>query len=176
MAFVVEDGNGLANSNSYESVADFDAYCNARGMEISSQYNDTDKQRALIRGSEYIDLGPGMKFLGRRLLVTQAMKFPRACLPDPEFCGTYITGIPLKLTYALSEYAYRELLDPGGLMPDLLVDDTGLQVQTSYEKVGPIEERKIYLGSSPKTIRPYPKADAWLADFVSPGQARSYRA
>lgn len=175
-AFVVEDGSGLDDSNSYESVAEFDDYCNARGMEVTSQYNDIDKQRALIKAAEYIDLGPGQRFLGRRLLSTQAMKFPRQCLPDPEFCWQFITGIPTKLKYAQSEYAFRELTTPGTLMPDPTVDETGLQVQSSFEKVGPIEERKIYLASSAKTMKPFPKADAFLRDFTGPTGARSERA
>jgi DnaT-like ssDNA binding protein len=173
-AFVVEDGTGLVNSNSYESLTEFSDYCNARGMDVT-QYNDADKQQALIKAAEYIDLGPGKRFRGRRLVQTQALKFPRECLIDPEFC-TFITGIPAKLKYAQSEYAYRELTTPGTLMPDPVVDDTGLQVLSTTEKVGPIEERKTYLGSSPKTTKPFPKADAFLRDYVTSEGARSYRA
>jgi hypothetical protein len=174
-AFVVEDGNGLSNSNSYESVAEFDDYCATRGME-TSLFNEQDKQRALIKAAEYIDLVPGKNFLGRRLLQTQAMKFPRECLPDPEFCGSFITGVPQNLKNAQSEYAYRELTTPGTLMPDPVVDDTGLQVQSIVEKVGPIEERKTFLGSSIRTVKPFPKADAFLRDYVGLQGARSYRA
>lgn len=175
-AFVVEDGSGLANSNSYESVAEFDAYCNARGMEVTAQYDDTQKQRALIKAAEYIDLVPGKRFLGKRLLSTQAMKFPRACLRDPEFCWVFITGIPTKLKNAQSEYAFREMTTPGTLMPDPVVDETGLQLQSSIEQVGPIKEHKVFLASSVKTTKPFPKADAFLTDFVAPMGARSERA
>jgi len=173
--FTVEDGTGLSDSNSYESVAEFDDYCTTRGMEIS-QYNDTDKQRALVKAAEYIDHKPGRRFLGRRSVQTQALQFPRVCLPDPEFCGSFITGIPTNLKYAQSEYAYRELVNPGSLIPDPTVSETGLQVQSLVEKVGPIEERTTFLGSSVKTTKPFPKADAFLRDYVCPEGARSYRA
>lgn len=169
MALVVEDGTGtIVGANSYESVAEFDAYCNARGMEVTSQYVSTDKERALIRSTEYIDLISGPRFKGRRLLSTQALRFPRACLYDPEFCWVPITGIPVQLKSALSEYAYRELITPGSLLPDPVMDERGLQVQTSMEKVGPIEERKTYLASSIRTVLPFPKADRFLQDFVNP--------
>jgi hypothetical protein len=174
MPFLVEDGTGLPNSNSYESVAEFNDYCSLRGLEITANYNDTDKQRALIKATEYIDLVKNFK--GRRLLSTQALKFPRAYLKDPEFCGVYIEGIPSKLKYALSEYAYRELVNPGSLIPDPETDASGLQVQSSFEKVGPIEEKKTYLGSSVKTVKPFPKADKYLVDYVDPTSGGTYRA
>jgi hypothetical protein len=176
MAFIVEDGDGLANSNSYESVAEFNAYCALRGLEITANYNDTDKQRALVKGTEYIDLVKGPHFKGRRLLSTQALKFPRACLRDPEFHCVFIEGIPDKLKNALSEYAYLEMTNPGSLMPNPETDASGLQLQSISETVGPIEEKKVFLASSVKTVKVFPKADRYLVDYMYSSTGGTYRA
>ena len=173
MAFVVDDSTGLPNSNSYESVAEFNAYCALRGLEITANYNDTDKQRALIKATDFIDLTK--KFKGRKLLVTQALEFPRAYLVVPGFCE-YVEGIPDKLKYALSEYAYIELLAPGTLIPNPETDASGLQLQSTFEKVGPIEEKKTFIGSSVKTVKLWPKADRYLIDFMVSQSGGTYRA
>lgn len=175
MALVVEDGTGKPDANSYESVAEFSAYCSARGMEITANFTPTAQEQALIKAAEFIDLTKGPRFKGRRLLVTQALEFPRACLFEKDFC-TPITGVPNKLKYAQSEYAFRELTSPGSLMPDPVVDDTGMQLLQTIEKVGPIEESKRFVGSAPKSVKSFPKADAFLRQYLTSEGARSQRA
>jgi hypothetical protein len=173
MPLVVEDGTGLDDSNSYESVAEFNAYCALRGLGVTANYNDTDKERALIKATDFIDLTK--KFRGRKLLVTQALEFPRAYLTVPGFCE-YVEGIPDKLKYALSEYAYIELINPGSLIPNTESDASGLQLQSTFEKVGPIEEKKTFIGSSVKTVKQWPKADKYLVDYVTSASGGTYRA
>lgn len=173
MPFLVEDGTGLPNSNSYESVAEFNAYCALRGMEVTASYNDTDKQRALIKATDFIDLTK--KFKGRKLLITQALEFPRGWLTVPGFCE-YVEGIPEKLKYALSEYAYIELLNPGTLIPNPESDASGLQLLSSFEKVGPIEEKKTFSTSSVKTVKLWPKGDRYLVDYLCSTSGGSFRA
>jgi hypothetical protein len=173
MPFVVEDGTGLDNSNSYESVAEFNDYCSLRGLEITANYTPMDKERALIKATDFIDLTK--KFKGRKLLVTQALEFPRAYLVVPGFCE-YVEGIPDKLKYALSEYAYIELITPGALIPNPESDASGLQLQSIFEKVGPIEEKKTFIGSSVKTVKNWPKADKYLVDYMVAQSGGTYRA
>lgn len=175
MAFVVEDGTGtVATANAYISTAEMDSYWLDRGTDLST-FSNTVKQQAIVRATDYIDLTNDDDFMGRRLLSTQPLEFPRACLyanNDP-FC-TPVTGIPVKLKHATAEYAFRALTVD--LLPDPVVDATGLQVKETFEKVAAIEERITFLGSVAQIIRSYPKADAYLACYTNGTHSGSYRA
>ena len=52
---IIEDGTGLTNSNSYASVAAFDAYCSARKLTTALEASTSDKEAALIRATDYLD-------------------------------------------------------------------------------------------------------------------------
>lgn len=114
MAFVVEDGTGLSNSNAYVSVAEADAYF----LESTNRWIGTDlsKQKALVRATRAIDLLGAGKFRGVKLLSTQALAWPRDEAYDGD--GFKLTGIPNYLKYAVFEAALAELEDEGTLMPD----------------------------------------------------------
>lgn len=176
MTFVVEDGTGtVATANSYISTAYFGTYWLDRGVDVGT-FSVTLQQNALVRAADYIDLVWGEHFRGFKLLSTQPLEFPRQCLFEPDGFCTPVTGIPERLKRAAAEYGYRSLTGNGELMPDPVTDETGLQVEATYEKVGPIEERKTFLGSSIKRIQPYPKADMLIARYTDGGQGSSYRA
>lgn len=175
MAFVVEDGTGKDDANAYITPAEMTQYHLDRGVEISAQYNDTDLQRSIVKATDYFEEEFGPDVLGIKLVVTQALRFPRAYLFDPEYSCVPITGVPAKLKNAIAEYALRELITPGSLQPDPIESDTGLQVLSTTEKVGPIEERITYTGSAAKTRKSFPKGDKWLTDFLGP-QGGSQRA
>lgn len=172
MAFVVEDGTGLADANSYDSVESFTEYWTSRGKEMS-QYLLASKQAALVQSTDHIDLFFGPRLLGFKATPEQALAFPRIYLYDCQ--GNVIEGVPQKVKNALAEYAYRILTTAKPLVADPVVDPTGLQVTATYKKAGPLEKRVTYSGSAPTTLPPYPKADAWLQEFLS-AQGGSHRA
>lgn len=176
MAFVLEDGTGLANSNAYITPAEMTAYHLDRNVEIAAQYDDTQKQRAIVVASDYVDLVWGPNLRGLVLVQGQSLMFPRQYLYSKQSPCLPLTGVPAKLKYAVAEYALREMITPGSLMPDPVVNETGMQVASTFEKVGPIEERVIYTGSVALTVKPFPKADRWMYDFVTDTQGGSFRA
>jgi hypothetical protein len=162
MSFVVEDGTGLTNSTAYAAEAEFDSYWTDRNVDVSG-INSTAKKACLIKGTQFIDTNYRALFKGFRLTNTQALQWPRQCARD-EFGASY-AGIPVHLKYACIEYAFRA--NTAALQPDPIVDDSGLQVSSKIEKVGPIEENTSFLSSSVQTVKAYPAADAWLAEFLS---------
>lgn len=164
MAFVPEDGTGLANANSYSDVEALTAYWESRGVEMS-QYLTTSKQAALVQSTDHIDLFFGPRLYGFKATSQQALEFPRLYLVDST--GTPIEGVPVKVTYALFEYAYRILTTKKPLVPDPVVDTTGLQIQATFKKVGPLEKRTTFTTSARTLLPPYPKADAWMKEFIS---------
>lgn len=157
MAFVVEDGTGLANANSYVSVADADAYFADRGIAAWTG-SSTVKEHALIRATDFIETVYGRRFRGSVVTDTQALSFPR-----------YITGedeIPSDLKKATCEYALRAL--SASLLPDPSSDATGLPLMGKTTIVGPIETTVRYSGTVPALTKNYPAADMLLAGLVRP--------
>jgi len=171
MAFVAEDGTGLANANSYDSVANLDAYWADRNVTLVGTTQV--KEAALIVATDYIDLVFGSRFIGFKATSTQSLAWPRIYARD-ENC-VYITGVPIKLKYALYEYVSL-ILSGIDLMPVPIIDDSGMLLTASFEKVGPIEERKTFQATFPRTIRPYPKADSYLSSLISGACGGSIRA
>lgn len=163
MAFTVEDGTGLADSNSYIDIEFADEYHSDRGNE-DWQATDEAKEKLLIKATDYIDMRYGPSFKGQRLeSATQALRFPRAYLYNDE--GDLLEGIPAALKKATAEYALRALSQV--LAPDPVFDDSNLLVSAIEEEVGPIREAKKFnakLGII--TLRPYPAADRLLQEFL----------
>ncbi len=166
MSFLVEDGTGLAASNSYGSVANADAYFTDR-LNTAWTGSTGAKQASLIAATDYIDARFGHLFYGSPVSDAQALEFPRDQFVDAT---TLVPNIPKKLQYATFEYALRALTGP--LAPDPEVDGSGYQVSEKYEKLGPIEERTRFAaigsGSVRELLKPYPAADMLLRSFLRP--------
>lgn len=69
MAIIVEDGTGVANANSYVSVADLEAFAAARGITIVG-----DPEVLLIKAMDYIE---SLDFCGHKVSSTQSLSWPR---------------------------------------------------------------------------------------------------
>ena len=74
MALVVEDGTGLANADSYQSLVDARANANALGLNLPA--GEVDAEVALRNGARYADRYE-RRFSGSRLVDTQALAYPR---------------------------------------------------------------------------------------------------
>jgi len=162
MAFVVEDGSVVEDANSYVSVGEANAYFTDRGITAWTG-TDAVKEAALIRATDYLDMRFGENFIGDKVLESHSVAWPRTDA-DPFSDDE----IPLKLRRACCEYAVRALAVK--LAPDPLIDDTGLPVVASKERVGPIE-RGFFVPMGPVSaslalIRPYPEADMLLRGLL----------
>lgn len=105
MAFVVEDGTGLTNSNSYAAVADADSYFTDRGNTAWAALTNDEKQIALIKGTDYLD--GTYRFKGTKSDSAQALQWPRDDVYDDE--GNEISGIPEALKKATYEASYKSI-------------------------------------------------------------------
>lgn len=155
MTFVVEDGTGLANANSYVSVADADAYFADRGIAAWTGSN-TVKEQALIRATDFIETVYGRRFRGSVATESQALSFPR-----------YITDydqMPIELKRSTYEYALRAL--SAALLPDPKTDASGLPVVRKTTIVGPIETTLQYGATVPELTKSYPAADMLIAGLI----------
>lgn len=166
MAFIVEDGTGVPDANSYASVEEADAYFADRGNTTWAAAQPAAKQAALINATDYIEMRYSSRFLGRaEFRDLQSLSFPRYY---GSYYGTW-PSMPANLKRATIEYALRALAGP--LAPDPVLDASGLQVTAIREKVGPIEEEKTLKvgGALSGKFRSYPGVDALLINLLASG-------
>lgn len=170
MAFLVEDGSGLANSNSYASLAYADAYFADRGVTAWTG-SDSAKQQALIKATDYIETRFSLRFKGtmlQQLPLYQALSFPRTGIA--EFANPVLgqaNPLPNNLLKATCEYALRALTTV--LAPDVVTDPSGYAINMSMKKVGPLE-KSVHFQTSPgskrEILRQYPAADMLLRGLL----------
>ena len=104
MSFIVEDGHGISDANSYVSVRfadDFLAY--RTDFDWSTRTTDQ-KQAALVQATAYVDARYGRLFAGRVATSTQALAWPRQ--------GSGYDGLPVVLKRAVALYAAYAAVSP----------------------------------------------------------------
>lgn len=101
LVFVVEDGTGVADANSYVTVEFADEYFRSRGVGEWEGLVENAKKQALIRATDFID--NMFQWLGNREFEGQALRFPRVGIRDYD--GSEISGIPQRLKQAVCEAA-----------------------------------------------------------------------
>ena len=179
MAFVVENGTGLANANAYITVAFYRAHHTDRGRDVSAQ-TDEQVQGFIVRGTDYVERRFGSRYKGERTTLVQSLGLPRTGM---TFDGvTYPPdAIPALFQMGIAEYALRAAkyadLSPDKPLPferegtDGTVISGGGAVIGSTEKVGPLEDTKQYadptLGRTDWDMPSYPAADALIQPFLS---------
>lgn len=146
MALTVETGEGLADADSYLSVAELKSYADARGLSYGGS-TDTAIEQALRRGTRYVDGRYRSRFLGFRTRGRdQALEWPRqgVVVADLNLVGGVDLGwaigpntIPRELIAAAAEASIRELVSPGSLTPDhtpseRIVSETVGPISTTY--------------------------------------------
>lgn len=158
MALKVEDGTG---GDALVSVSDFQAYCEAKGYDLTSYDPTADMEPAIRRGSTYITNGWEDQFQGYRIgQRAQIQAWPRYNVATPEGWAVDNMSIPREVTAAASEASYYELLNPNGLTPSVTLTDRVLS-----EKVGPLEVQYAPMGVSIDASRPVLSI---LADLLRP--------
>lgn len=188
MAFKVEDGTGLADANSYATIAEVTAYFADRDVTKRDAWEDLDQEiqeNALVRATDYIEQVFGAVFLGYpenpNPGVCQSLHFPARGIYNQK--GEEINGkVPKEVKYAVSEYAHRIAVDSVNLQPDPIYNDVAdPRVKRSKSKVGPIEEETEFhgvdtYGGNYVTIKRFPSADRWLRLYISrlPGRLQAY--
>jgi DnaT-like ssDNA binding protein len=174
MAFLVEDGTGLAAANAYITATEGRAYWSEQGVVFtqsdSAGAGVASLQTAIVAATRYIETRFRARFKGEiqfppasdGSFAGQALSFPRLCLYDVN--GYPVTGIPRLLKYATAEYMKR------ALTADLLPDPTQSgNLIMNREQVGPLETEQQFSPGSVQIIFPYPAADFLLDEFIYSG-------
>lgn len=156
MAFIVEDGTGLANSNSYNTIAFLDEYHTDRANFTWTDESLATKQAKAIIATDYIDVR--FTYLGQKLKTTQALEFPRENL---FLDGLELEEVPDIVKKAHAELAFIALSQ--SLFNTPASTERGLLLTKERTRVGPIEEEFEYdaeLGV--RTVKDFPIPDRLL--------------
>lgn len=147
--FVVEDGTGLADANSYLSEADADQYFENHGNPTSwSSLVQADKEEALRLGTQYLDAVYGNRWKGERVLATQALDWPRNNVSDRDGFAVETDEVPTAVKDATAEAAIRSLTVT--LIPDITTPGS---IKLQRDKVGPIETETEYAGAASQIVQ-----------------------
>jgi hypothetical protein len=172
MSLIVEDGTGLANAESYISVADATAYHSARGNAAwAALASDTIREQLLRKATDYMMQVYRLSWGGSRKTSTQALDWPRYDVPmqdAPSGYGAYPAYydddiVPVEVKNACAELAFRASV--ADLSPDI-----GQRVLR--EKVDVIEIEYADHGPQYATYR---AIDNMLAPFLAAGSSGTFR-
>jgi hypothetical protein len=152
MTLIIETGAGLANAESYISVADATAYHANRGNSAwAALASDTVREQLLRKATEYMVGQYRDNWKGQRTSVTQALDWPRynVQLPDVGY-GRYVAYVqpnvvPVEVANACAVLALQA--SSGDLAPNLertIKQDTVGPLTTIYADGAP--ERPRYTG------------------------------
>lgn len=120
MALIVEDGTGLAVADSLCSLEQATAYHAGLGNAAwANLASDTEREVMLRRATAYMEAIYRTLWAGNRLIVTQALSWPRTLVPVKDYAGAYYASdeVPVIVANACAELALRAI--SGDLAPDV---------------------------------------------------------
>lgn len=160
MALIVEDGTGLANAESYLSVADATTYHTNMGNSTAwAAVGVTAVQEAMLRrATNYLRSRYYNMWEGTAVATAQRLDWPRSGVPTRDGYGALASNtVPEEVKNACAELALK------AFSADLMPDESQA---VKREKIGPIEvEYNEYSPSSPS----YVAIDAMLAPLLRAG-------
>lgn len=137
MALTIETGAGVANADSYASVAEARAYASARGVTLSAV--DGDVEILLRKACDYLD-SLETEYKGSRVESDQALAWPRedVFLFDSEeaFPSTDIPDQLLRAQCQLAVDAVATDLQPTGTGRETLMERVEGAVEVQYAERG----------------------------------------
>lgn len=170
VTIIKEDGTGIANANSYATLAEAETYLEQTGRKSTGAWNTagTDaKSAALISGTDYMDQRNRKRYKGTRFSSAQRLEWPREGVSDELDLLLDATAIPEAIGLAAIEYAFEGV--GSSLTPTPVYDDTGREIKSKFEKVDVLEERTVYQDGKPRAFRKYPAADLVLRRWLNRG-------
>jgi hypothetical protein len=133
MPLIPEDGTGLADADSYNSLEELNAYATRMGETTFLALGDSAKEVAARKAADYQDGTYEARLSGRRCLHTQARSFPRYGCEDRD--GNVIASDTVHPKWKEAHAALTIKASAEDLAPDRKRDGAVKRV-----KVGPIEK------------------------------------
>lgn len=163
---IIQDDTGeVEGADAYISVEYMIQYNASRGRDVESP--ESEIEAAIVNATDFIDRKYAGRFIGRRLAVGQETEWPRAYAYGSGTSSDYSETIPLGVSKACAELAYRALSGP--LAPDPTRDESGMAIKSHTVKVDIITEQTVYDEFGYKEFPDYPAVDSLLIDLISFG-------
>lgn len=161
MSFIVEDGTGLEDSNSYVSLAEFREYVADRyPQDYTDSALDSSIQKWLILSTEYADYT--YSFHGDKADLDQSLEWPRVGSYNRTGKLYSSSDIPKYLKYAVIEFAL--IVEAYGTLDKNVVAEHGMKSR----RLGP---GQVTFDQSTLSEEPiYRKASKWISYIVQNSQ------
>lgn len=161
MSLVTENGSGLADAESYISVADATAYHAARGNAAwAALASDAIREQALRKATDYLGQMYRDRWNGYRVSTTQALDWPRYEAPrrdQPGIANYPSDAVPEEVAKACAELALRAA--------------AGELVEDEDQRIAAVSAGSVSVtfqpGSSPR--KHYPAVDGLLRPVLKSG-------
>lgn len=153
---IIETGAGLADADSYASVAAADARCASLGLATWAALTEADKEIALRKATLFM-VTYRTRWAGRRLYQQQALDWPRYNVVVDGF-SVPSNRVPIDVINACVDLAVRASRGEE-LLPDL---DTGSNA-IKKDKTGPLETE--YFQNTTDARERFVAVDALLAPY-----------
>ena len=153
--FIIEDGTGVENANSYVTVQDFRDYWTDRGTDYTTK-TDTEIENSLVLATQYID--KNFRYIGRKSTSIQRLQWPRYWAYDPE--GYAYSGLPDDLISATCEAGS---IITGGTQ---LFANTEEGVTEKTENVGPVQTTYKFMSQQTGKVM-YQAVNMYLKDLIA---------
>lgn len=171
MALIVEDGTGLSNAESFNSLAEIVTYAGKFGLTWPGSANTAAQEAAARQATIYLEAVYGGQITGSRVSSTQALSWPRNYAEDSEleprgYPDTYYfpsNVVPVRWKEAHAELSVKALTED--LMPD--VSNPG-SLRAKAISVGPISKSVTYAGAN-SPVKWYRKVDLMVTRFLEDG-------
>ncbi len=163
MSLIIEDGTGKADSQSYISVEDTNAYHTLMG-NTDWTGTEAEKEIYLLKASQYVEQKYDNLFVGQVGSSTQRMLWPRIdayIRKDTVLIAS--NAIPEDLQYAIAEFALK-VAEGDTLGADVAASQN---LKSEESVVGPIEKKVEYIGGK-NSAKKYPIAEGLIAIFLDP--------
>lgn len=160
MTLIVENGTGMADAESYISVADADTYHSKLGNATWAVLTTTVKEQLLRKATNYMIEAYRTAWAGYRKNDTQALDFPRINVPRLD-TGVYNyydeDSVPKEVKDACCEFAFKA---------NSSVLSADIDRLTKREKVGVLEVE--YDNNKGSPVKRYVAMDNLLAPLLNP--------
>lgn len=167
MTLIQEDGTGLANANTYGSIAESNAYATQRGWTAWLALSDADKEKHLLLAMDYMRAKYRGRWKGIRVRDNMSLDHPRFDFYDVDHYLIASNIVHVDVKNAQFELAERSRTQT--LLPDVSSANSGALKSETVE-AGSVKRSREWFGGKEQYAR-FSAVDGLLKPYLVDGEA-----
>lgn len=167
MTLIQEDGTGLANANTYATIAEADTYATQRVWTSWLALSSPDKEKHLLLAMDYMRARYRGKWKGARIRDAMSLDFPRYDLYDVD--GFLITSSTVPLDVKNSQIELAERSRTQSLLVDVSSASSGVLKSETIE-AGSVKRSREWFGGR-ETQPTFTTVELYLRAYILDGEA-----